>query len=64
MKAEDFSARLAAIAGLSAEQRREALQALEAANGKESAPETADWAQSPAKDVVASKPEGKSAIKP
>jgi transposase-like protein len=49
MKAEDFSTWLAAIAGLSAEQRREALQALEAASGEERAPETADGAQSPAK---------------
>jgi transposase-like protein len=49
MQAEDFSAWLLAIARLSAEQRREALQALEAANGHERAPETADGAPSSAK---------------
>jgi transposase-like protein len=49
MKAGDFSAWLSAIAGLSAKQRREALQALEAISGKERAPETADLAQSRAK---------------
>jgi hypothetical protein len=34
MKAEDFSAWLTAIGGLSAAQRREALQALERAGGR------------------------------
>ena len=52
MKAEDFSAWLSAIAGLSAEQRGEALQALAARGEKERAPEAADWAQRPAKKGV------------
>jgi transposase-like protein len=50
MRSEDFSAWLAAIGGLSAEQRREALQALEAANREERDPTTADLAQVPAKE--------------
>ena len=50
MKAEDFSAWLSAIGGLSAEQRRQALQALGAANGEERDPGTGDLAQGPAKE--------------
>ena len=43
MRSEDFSAWLLAIGGLSAEQRREALQALKA-NGEEREPVTGDLA--------------------
>jgi transposase-like protein len=49
MRSEDFSAWLAAIAGLSAEERRETLQAVEAANRKEGAAGMEDLANSPAK---------------
>jgi transposase-like protein len=52
MKAEDFSAWLSAIAGLSAEQRGEALRALAATGEEERAPGAADWAQRPAKKGV------------
>jgi transposase-like protein len=45
MRSEDFSAWLAAIGGLSAQQRREALQALEATNGEERDPTTGDLAK-------------------
>ena len=49
MKGEDFAAWLSAITGLSAKQRREALQALEAASETERAPETGDEARRSAK---------------
>jgi transposase-like protein len=52
MKAQEFSAWLSGIAGLSAEQRREALQALEGANREESDPATGDLAQGPTKRGV------------
>jgi transposase-like protein len=52
MTAEGFSAWLAAIGELSAEQLGEALQALEAANGKGGAPEPAGLAQGAAKTGV------------
>jgi hypothetical protein len=48
--AEDFSAWLSRIAGLSAQQRREALQALAGMSGEERNPATGDSAQGPAKE--------------
>jgi transposase-like protein len=62
MQAEDFSAWLSAIAGLSAEQRREAVQALEAANGKESDLATGDLAQGPGKESGKRRGRGKDAL--
>jgi transposase-like protein len=50
MRSEDFSAWVSAIGGLSAQQRREALQALEAANREERDLATGDLAQVPAKE--------------
>ena len=49
MQTEDFAAWLSAITGLSTKQRREALQALEAASETERAPETGDEARRSAK---------------
>ena len=49
MQTEDFAAWLSAITGLSAKQRREAMQALEAASETERAPETGDEARRSAK---------------
>jgi transposase-like protein len=61
MKAEDFSAWLAAIGGLSAAQRREALQALERAGGGEARSEPSEAAprrpakRGPREDALGSK---------
>jgi transposase-like protein len=62
MRSEDFSAWRAAIGGLSARQRREALQALEAANGEERDPATGDLAQVPAKEGGKRRGRGKDAL--
>jgi transposase-like protein len=51
MRAEDFSAWLSGIAGLSAQQRREALEALVGIGGEERNPATGASAQGPAKET-------------
>ena len=62
MRAEDFSAWLSRIAGLSAQQRREALQALAGVSGEERNPATGDSAQGPAKESGKRRGRGKDAL--
>ena len=62
MRAEDFSGWLSRIAGLSAQQRREALQALAGMSGEERNPTTGDSAQGPAKESGKRRGRGKDAL--
>ena len=62
MRAEDFSGWLSRIAGLSAQQRREALQALAGMSGEERNPSTGDSAQGPAKESGKRRGRGKDAL--